>query len=410
MDMQLKITDSGQTPAFFDWIITLLKRKRFIIIGTLVITLATVVVTLFMEPVFESTAKVLPSMASSSTQSMLSQLGAAVGASTGLSGSTTSGPTPDMLNGILKSNSVLDTVIAKYDLIKTWGNQRYFARLRPYTIDHAREKLVNDIFRTEVDSASGIVTIYIDLPDAQLSADMANTFVDELIRVDRKLATEDARQKREFYETELRKDFLALSQAEETLQGFQESSGAIQIDDQAKAVLEGIATLEAQIAAQEVQLTVMKTYATVQNPDYKRAQQQLEGLRQQRRKLEQKQEGLISSSIIPTASVPSVGMDYLRKMRDFKYYEALYLIMLKQYESLKQDEIKNVSDVWVVDRAVVPQKKASPKFVLDILIGFGAGFVFCILTAFILEYLEKSSRHPRSKRKLDEIKYHLMRV
>jgi tyrosine-protein kinase Etk/Wzc len=421
MEMQQNIPDSGQSPPFLDWIVIWTKRKRFIICGALIIAIITVVIASILNPLFEATARVIPSQPSNSTQALLSQLGEAAGIDMGsLPSPTPTGPTSDMFNGIINSRTSMDAVIQKYDLVKIWGDARFLGSIRPYTIDHVREKFVTDVLRTEVDGASGIVSIHIDLPDPQLSANMANTFVDELIKAMRKLSREDSAQKKQFFETEVSKDLLALRKAEEALESFQETSGAIQIDDQTKSVLSSITNIEAQIAAQEVQLTVMKTYSTPENPDFRKIQRAVEGLKQQRVKLE---ESLASDSTIPAGAVPSVSKEYLRKMRDFKYYEALYLIMLKQHEtlkqyeamkheeSLKQDELQYASDVWVIDRAVVPQRRVAPKLFLDFMLGLVFGLFVCTNVAFFQEYLEEaSSRNPKTKRSIEEVKFYLWKI
>src|SRR3972149_4139840 len=134
-----------------------------------------------------------------------------------------------------------------------------------------RKQLLQDVLGAETDKDSGIITISVEDKDPKRAADMANAFVEELKNLTKGLAVTEASQSRLFFEVQLKDTKMALVKAEEEMQGFQEKTGALQVDAQTKAVIEGIAMLRAQIAAKEVQLKVMRTYATAQNPDFQRA-------------------------------------------------------------------------------------------------------------------------------------------
>jgi len=59
----------------------------------------------------------------------------------------------------------------------------------------------------------------------------------------------------------------------------------IQLDSQARALIEFTASLRAQIAAKEVQIQSMRTFATDQNAELVQSQQELDSLRAQLAKL-----------------------------------------------------------------------------------------------------------------------------
>lgn len=415
METQTEVLlQSESTPAVLEWAIVLLKHKRFIIVTSLVTMLLTGVAAFLTAPTFEATARVISPTAagSASLMAQISGAAAAAGLTSGSTAPSTGGLTPDMLNGFIKSSTVENAVIERMGYIEEWGKKRILSSIRsPYNIDLAREELEKNVYRTEVDSASGIVSIIVEYEVPQKAADTANTFVDELVKLVRNMTSVDSKRKKAYYEAEMKKSLDNLTRLEDDLRKFQESSGAIQIDSQAKAVLDGIATLEAQISSQEIQLKVMKTYAAPDNPDLKRAQEQLRALRDQRAKLEEKSSGMMSSSILPTSTVPSLGIEYLRKMREMKFQEAMYLMLEKQYESERMDESRDVYDIWVVDKAGVPQKKAAPKILLDMVLGGGIAFILCLMAVFFRENLrKKSAAEPRVQKKLAMLKQYLFRI
>ena len=63
---------------------------------------------------------------------------------------------------------------------------------------------------------------------------------------------------------------------------------------------------------------------------------------------------------MPKGKVPEAGMEYLRKLRDLKYYETIYELIAKQFEMAKLDEARQGAVIQVADVAVPPDKKSSP--------------------------------------------------
>jgi capsule polysaccharide export protein KpsE/RkpR len=85
-----------------------------------------------------------------------------------------------------------------------------------------------------------------------------------------RLAVSEAQQRRVFYEQQLKDTKEHLIKAEQDLRRVQEKSGVIVLDKQAEALIGGAAQLRALIAEREVQLKVLRTGATEQNPDVMR--------------------------------------------------------------------------------------------------------------------------------------------
>lgn len=412
---QSRVLFENNEVTLLDLMLIMARRKRIIVLGTAFFILLSFIAIFSMKPAYQSEARVLIPQSSSSTSSLLTSV---AGASTAgiVGGILGLGSSASMYYGLVKSRDIADTLIDTYNLCDSYARDRIFPiNLLPYTRDDCREKLAS-ILSPQLDSDSGIITIDVEDGDPQRVQGMANTVLDELQKLNMRLVMTEASQRRAFYEAELRKAHEALSNAEDAVKGFQEQSGAIQIEDQAKAILDGIATLEAQIAAKEIQIKVMKTYATPQNPDLKRAQEELQGLREQRNRLEEKNATYAAGQakqgnvIIPTSDIPSLGTDYLRKMREFKYQETLYLLLLRQNETARLDEAKDPGVIQVVDRGYLPQKKIRPKPVLMLVAGTFVGIIFSIFAAFMLEYLQRTSKDPSSQAKWRNFLWHIRKV
>src|SRR6185437_16666071 len=115
-----------------------------------------------------------------------------------------------------------------------------------------------------------------------------------------------------------------LGDAEEALKETEQKTGLIQLDSQARALIESAAALRAQIAAKEVQIQGMQTYAADQNAQLVQAEQELDSLRAQLTKLGGSETSPGSSIIPPKGQMTEAGMEYVRRVRDVKYYETIF--------------------------------------------------------------------------------------
>jgi len=170
-----------------------------------------------------------------------------------------------------------------------------------------------------------------------------------------------------------------LIKAELDMQHVQEKSGVIVLDKQAEALIGGAAQLRAQIAEREVQLKVMRTGATEQNPDVLRLTSELRALRAELARMESTQGGNPGSAVdMPVGRIPQAAIDYVRARRELKLQETLLESMLRQFEIAKLDEAKEGPVLQQVDVALPPDYKAKPSRALIVL---GATFAALLLSS-----------------------------
>lgn len=374
-----------------DFLITLLKRKGLIFKFTIFIMVITAIISLILPPIYRAETRILPPQSSSGTTlGILSSLGGDVG----LAGSLLGIKTPsDLYAGILKSNTVLDRIIERFKLKEIYGKE--------YLID-TRKKLLDNI-DIAVDNKSSIITLSVDDKDPVRAAEIANAFVEELRNLTRDLAITEASQRRLFFEEELKNTKSNLMKAEEEFRRLQEKTGAIKVEEQAKAIIEGIAELRAQIAAKEVELKVMRTYSTPNNPDLQKAEEALRAMKAELKKLEEKG-GKNPDPLIPTGRLPEVGIEYIRKLRDLKFNETLYELLTKAYEAARLDEARDAVVIQIVDKAIPPDKRAKPKRTLMVIVATFTGFFLSVFLAFIADYRDRLLKDPENRKRLDTLK------
>jgi len=382
-----------------DYLIVLAKRKTFIAKVTLGFAIITAIISLVMSPIYKAETKILPPVNGGSgiATQLMNQLGQ-LSAIAGISGVPVNGKTPSELYiGLLKSRTVLDRMIDRFDLMKL-----YRASYR----QNVRDKLLNNVLSVRDDRKSGIITINVEEKDPKRAADMANAFVDELQKLNSGLAITQASQRRLYFEEQLKAAKASLTQAEENMKTFQEKTGALHIESQAKAVLEGIGMIRAQIAAKEVELKVMKTYSTPQNPDFRRVEETLRGLRAELAKMEGRG-GQGHDPLMPTGRMAQIGTDYAKQLRDLKFNDVLSVLVLQQYEAAKLDEAKDATTIQVIDRAVPPEKKVKPQRAVMVILGVIIGFFLSIFAAFLMEYRERANADPEDRERFNTLKKYL---
>ncbi|MEK7392796.1 MAG: GNVR domain-containing protein, partial [Fibrobacterota bacterium] len=104
--------------------------------------------------------------------------------------------------------------------------------------------------------------------------------------------------------------------------------------------------------------------------------------------------------LMASGRVPEMGMEYLRKLRQLKYNETLYELLSKQYELAKLEEARDAVVIQVIDRAVPPERKSSPKRGAIIVVSTILGF---LLSAWFLSVMEvrKADRAERQEDRIE---------
>ena len=356
----------------FELLATLAKYKKLIGLITVGFAIISLMICLLLPPIFRAETIILPPQQNSSSiaTQLMNQLGGFANLVPGAIGVKSQN---DTYIGILRSRTVFDRIVDRFGLMKL-----YDVKYR----EDARKKL--DKALTTRSGKDGMIAVDVEDWDPKRAADMANAFVEEMVAVTKGLALTEAAQRRLFFEEQLIGANAALAKAEEGMKGFQEKTGALKVDDQARAVIQGIGSLRAQIAAKEVEYKVAQTYTTSQNPDLQRIKAELAGMKGELNKLEQKGEKGYDP-LMPTRRMPSVGMEYLRRLRDLKFNETLYELLAKQFEMAKLDEARDAIVIQVIDKAVPPEKKARPKTANIVALSTSIGIIVSIFLSFYLE-------------------------
>ncbi len=373
------------------------KHNRFIIKWTGIAALLAIVVSLIMPNIYTAETVIMPPREAPSTASMMfGQLSSLGGMSPGAATILGMKNPSDLYVTMLKSRSIADALITRFKL-----KALYDAK----TMKDTRKELED---QSKITAAKdGFITIEYSNKDPQLAATITNAYVEELRSLSQNLALTEASRRRLFLEQQLTASKLALENAERSLKESQEKTGLISLDKQGDAMIGAVASLRAQVAAKQVELSAMRVFATAQNPDYRQGLEMIAGLKAQLAKLERENVGGNGDIMVPTAKIPELGLAYVRKLREVKYQESLYELLSKQLEMAKIDEVKSATIIQVVDIALPPEVKSKPKRALIVILATILAFFITMLLAFFKEANAKSSNNSESAQRLSLLRRYL---
>jgi tyrosine-protein kinase Etk/Wzc len=383
-----------QGPTFLAVLVILARRKKLIFWMTAGFAIVACIAAFLIPAEYTATIVILPPQQSSSLSSMLGDLGGLSSLAGLASGALGGKNMQDMYVSMLKSESVEDSVIQKYGLLQEY-HKKYFY--------DARKKLE---WRTTIDGSKkdGLIRLSFEDHDPARAAEIANGYVETLRGLSQHLAITEAAQRRVIFEQQLQKAKDDLANSEEALKQTQLSTGFVQIDSQARALIESAARLRAQVVAKEIQIQAMQSYAGEGNPELQEQQQELAGLRSQFNSLVGSNGSSPDDLFLSKGNVPEAALEYARKLRDVKYNEVVFEVLARQLEIAKIDEAKEGGFLQIVNPAITPERKSFPKRMWITLGAAAVGLSLGIMLALFQDRLARMQTDPVEAEQLAQLR------
>ncbi|MFC1730807.1 GumC family protein [candidate division KSB1 bacterium] len=377
-----------------DYVIILLKWKKFIILFTFCVAAITAGITLIAPKWYSSRTTVLvPGEESGlSLSSFVSQIP--------LGGSFFDFDIESQrFLAILQSRNAQEYVVNSFGLREQYGAEN---------LEEAIRELRSHTDYGITEEGAIYVTVEDKIP-AQ-AADIANTFVRFLDSRNRELKTAQARENREFIEDRYNKVKQALSKAETELKGFQERYHIYALPVQVEAGMEAAAAIHSEKVLLEVELEMRKKDFGTGHPEIQRLQSEIDALNDQLDELEFSAPEIENSMkkstfLLPFADVPNLGMVFYRLAREISIQSSILTLMVEQLEQAKIQEAQDTPTLQVLDEAVVTERKSRPKRTLIVILAAALAGLFSLCFAFSYEYFRNiGSSSPEEKRKIESIK------
>lgn len=341
---------------------------RWAVIGLI----ASTIIVFLIPARYTTTVRLMPpDQAGQGLASMVAALGKASDLSsigTELLGVKTSG---DLFVGVLKSETVQNGLVNKFDLRKVYSDRRW---------QDARKKLED---RTDIttDRKSGIITLKVSDRSPERAAAMGREYVDQLNRVVILLDTSSAHRERIFLESRLKEVQNDLEGAEKDFSQFASKNAAIDVKEQGRAMIGAAGELEGELIAAETELEGLRQIYTNNNVRVRSLEARIAEYRRQMQKMGGQTPGGSPESAATAGSgetgdlypsirqLPILGVTWSDLYRRTKVEETVFEILTKQYEMARVEEAREVPSIKVLDPAEVPEKKSFPPRAILIIVG-----------------------------------------
>lgn len=405
MDKNLdRKTEVNDEIDLLDYLNVLVKRRRMIVRNCFLAAIAMALISLILPATYTATTTLLPpdEQQSSGLRSLLADSPAAFFDIPGMGGTTS-----EIFVEILKSRSVVERVLEReYEYENE--TQPLYEILGEETAQKAMPALRE---RSRITSnEQGMIDIAVELDTPELAAAVANAYADALDKVNQQKSLSRAKNSRLYIEEQRRQTEADLDSASKALAEFQEKFKAVNIEEQTKVAIERAAEVKGAIMAKEVELRVAMQTMRHNNPVVQRLQAEIDELNKQFDHLQFGNAVPFEEQrdyFIPFSDVPEVAHRYADLIREVKVQETVWQLLNQQYYSAKIQEARDTPTVQVLDEAVPPEKRTSPKRTFLVIVATFLTFCFSVFGAFVMEYAERVKEHEEQYEKLRGIKNEL---
>ncbi|MCI0697886.1 Wzz/FepE/Etk N-terminal domain-containing protein [candidate division KSB1 bacterium] len=386
----------------FDYLYILVKRRKFILTTVFGVGIIAAALSLLMPNWYAATASVLPPKRPGGLLSLLEGTGfsSILRNLPGVGGRLGGGQDTYSYLAILHSRMAMEKVVRRFDLMEAYDIQ-----------DSSMEKALRALRNNaEFDFATeGNITITVFDKEPQRAAAMANYFVELLNELSVQLGTQEARNNREFIERRYLQNQRELKNAEDSLKVFQQRYGIYALPEQTAGAVKAAGELKAEAVAKEIELGIMRRSFGAENPRTQALQMALSELN---KKLDEMKYGDADwrndqslSLFVPFKDVPEIGVEYIRRYRDFEIQNRMMEFLVPLYEQAKIDEQKDTPVVLVLDSAVPPERKARPRRSLYVLVFMALAGMFSTTWVFVREiYNREKERNGKVSAITEELK------
>ena len=382
-------------------------KRRYLARVTAISLAASLAIAFLIPKQYKSTASIMPPDEGGSKAMMLAALASragSLGALGGLAGSLVGGHSSTALfEDLLRSGTVSDQLITRFNLQHVYHKR--------YRVDAAKH--LAHLTKITEDKKSGVITIAVEDTNRVRARDLTQAYLDELNKLVARTNTSAAHRERVFLEQRLHSVRANLEQAELDLSHFSSKSSAIDIKEQARAMVDAGARLQAQLLVEQAGLESLRQIYGDSNVRVRQSEARIASLKKQLA-------GMAGSSDLSTdlpdstdagpspgtgdsfypslRQIPKLAVPYADLYRRVRVEEVMFEFLNQQYEMARIEEAKDIPTVSVIDSPGIPEKKAFPhRLLLALFLTF---LSFVIASALILVRHHWSAIEPGDPRKL----------
>ena len=353
------------------------KHYKLVLIMPLIVAILVALYSLTMPNYYKSSATLYVQSKSGGLSSVLSSIPMA--GMLGLGQSSDSG----YLEAFLKSNTMSGIIIQKFGIAT---NTAIVGPNPKPASDVKYDDLLNTVNKTVSignDAKSGLITISAETMDANLSAQITNSYIEHLTR----FANEPQRKKLLFLSEQLAQVTKDLNEAQESLKKFQDENKMFTLEEYAKSIVERMTKLQTEKFSTEVSMQtqdrLMQSFGSM--PELIK----LEALKVAEATRIKAINDEISVTQTAMESLPKLALEFARLRVALSVKEKLFTMITEQHELAKIAIADESTSFDIIDSPLVPELKSKPKrATMVILAGLLAG-VIGVFSSFLIEFIQK---------------------
>jgi tyrosine-protein kinase Etk/Wzc len=340
---------------FSDYIYILYKWKKFLIINLFIVLGLSTLYAFLLPLEYKATATIMiPPENESAFGGLTSLLGGKSSiASMGSKLFGVSKTSEDILLGIINSRTALTDVINKFKLME-------YYEIDDKNVDKALKAFRNDI--SSDPNEFGMIDFSVINKSPKVSAQIANYMVALVDSLNIEFNIERAKSNRIFIEKRYMQNVNDLRRAEDSLYKFQKKYGIVAVPEQLEVTVKAAAEVEAQLMKKEMEAYFIKQLYGEISPHYQGILAEQKLLKSKIQEMKNSQDLSSSSNILyPFKEMPDIAIQYLRTFREVELQQTIMEFVLPMYEQAKVEEQKSIPTIMIIDKAVPPELKHSPK-------------------------------------------------
>lgn len=314
--------------------------------------------------------------------------------------------TGDLFLAILQSRTVQDDIINQFDLMRVYHTK---------THDDARKILTKNTDAKE-EPKSQVIFITVTDRDRRRAQAIANAYVVELDNLVSRLNTSGAHRERVFLEKHLPVLRQELDAASLNLSQFSSRSATLDIDNQAKAILDATAKLQGELIAAKTDLSGLQSIYAPENERVRAEQARVAELSEELQKMGGVGQGAITSNTLANQLYPSLrelplmGSEYMDLSRRVTTLESVYEILTREYELAKVEEAREIPSVKVLDFPALAEKRAFPRRKIIVAVGLFITLLLSAIVIYIKASWDSMNRTDPRKVLVSEVMASMMRI
>jgi uncharacterized protein involved in exopolysaccharide biosynthesis len=364
---------------FHDLLNIILRNISFLIKTTIISAIILFLILFLIYPLtYKSEISVLPPEQGDQSNALSSLLGD--NAMTGFFYTGSKSFNSELFVQILKSRTAALYVVRRLNLKDYYGKKTELEAAH-YLNNQLNINLTKEgIIKLDVEVSSGLIPWLLDDKDSlkKFSAILSNTYIEALDSINKAKLSSKAKRARHYIETQLISTKAVLDSVEFRLMRFQDENKTIALPEQISAAIDAAAKLKTEIIQTEIELGFLETNLREDNQALIALRNKLTELREQYNKMQLGSKDYL----LAFSDVPELGKELSDLLRDVKIQNEVYLLLQQQYYKEKIQENRDIPTVEILDEAIPPLRKSSPKVVFSTIVG--SIFIFLIFSLFVV--------------------------